>query len=596
MTGQTTAVPESADASTAEAAPKWRGPRTPRKPWPETLRRAGRAAVSRRSHLWPLLIVVVTILVVWARPALGDFAHLRLSNPGDSESFTFSLAWNIHALTSFQNPFFTPNLYAPNGLDLGNAITVPSVSLLVAPVTMLFGATAGFNTAFLLAIFLGSWSVYLLARSLFPSVVGATIAGILMIVNPYFVGHALGHLNLMWIFGLPMIVYLVVKFVERRLNGWWLLALTAVVIAFTAGASTELVVTQAVFGVLALLVALLFSTKDLRGRLLRATAWVAGGGAAGAILAIPVILAALLSGVPATPANPPSLYSSDLTNVVAPTMLVRFGESSFQSLTQTWLSNDAERTAFLSIPLLLLISLLLPRLRGRLPLGIAAFGGIAFIASLGPVLTIAGKQTIPLPWRLAEFVPGLDHALPGRFSTFVFTAVLLLIAYAWYRKRLPRLVTGVAVALTAVLMVPNLHVLGFPAVAKDPAFVTSGRLARTISPGDNVLVLPAGQWGPGMRWMTETDFEFDMPTGNGGGAIKPKALDDPVGMALWERDQTFDYKRRLPEWLHRNGVDLIIVPTTEPKWNAIVEETLGRSVRSTGGVWVYRPDPSSTTW
>lgn len=569
---------------------------TPRRSLRDRAAAAGRAAVSKRSHLWPLLVIVALILIVWARPVLGDFAHLRLSNSGDSESFTFSLAWNVHALTTFQNPFFTPNLYAPSGLDLGNAITVPSVSVLVAPVTLLFGSTAGFNTAFLLAIFLGSWSVYLLARALFGSVIGAGIAGALMVVNPYFVGHALGHLNMLWIFGLPLIAYLVVKAVQGRLRGWWLLALTAVIIAFTAGASTELVVTQVVFGILALVVALVFAQKELRLRLLRATAWVAGGGLAGAVLALPIIIAALVSGVPSAPANPPSLYSSDLTNTVAPTELVRFGHSFFAGLTQGWLGNNAENTAYLGIPLLLFLAVLATQLRGRLALGIATFGGLAFVASLGPILAIAGKQTIPLPWAIAELVPGLDHALPGRFSTFVFVAVLLLIAYAWTRVRLPRVVTGIVVLLTFLLMVPNLGKLSFPTLAQDPPFVTSGRLARTITAGDNVLVLPAGQWGPGMRWMSETGFEFDMPTGNGGGAIKPKALDDPVGAALWERKFDFDYRDALPAWLKRNGVDLIIVPTTEPGWNTVVEESLGRSVRPTGGVWVYRPDPASGTW
>jgi hypothetical protein len=554
-------------------------------------RGAARATVARRSHLWPLLFLIAAVLIVWALPVLGDFAHLRLSNPGDSESFTFSLAWNIHAITSFQNPFFTPNLYAPNGLDLGNAITVPSVSLLVAPVTMLFGATAGFNVAFLLSIFFASWSVYLLARALFGSVIGASIAALLMVVNPYFAGHALGHLNLMWIFGLPLLAYLFVKSVTGRLPLGWLIAITALIIAFTAGASTELVVTQAVFGVIAIAVALCFAAPDLRARIMRSTAWLAIGAVVGGLLSLPIVIAAVVSGVPAAPGNPPALYASDLTNTIAPTNLVRWGEGPFQTLPPMWLGNGAENTAFLGIPMLIFLAVLAYRVRGRLALGLVTFATIAFIASLGPLLTIAGKQTIPLPWAITAFIPGLDHALPGRFSTFVFETILMLIAYAWSQARLPRIVTAIAVGLTLVLMVPSTAAMAFPTPAKDPAFVTSGRLARTLHSGDNVLVLPAGQWGPGMRWQTELGFDFDMPTGNGGGAIRPKALDDPVGNALWQTDLDFDYPSKLPPWLERNKVDLIIVPTDSPQWNDVVEKALGRSVKQTGGVWVYHPDP-----
>ncbi|MDQ1587905.1 MAG: hypothetical protein QOJ77_1070, partial [Microbacteriaceae bacterium] len=384
--------------------------------------------------------------------------------------------------------------------------------------------------------------------------------------------------------------YLFVKTVTGRLPIGWMITLTALVIAFTAGASTELVVTQVVFGVLAIAVALLFATKALRARVLRSTLWLGIGAAAGGVLSLPVVIAALVAGVPSAPGNPPALYASDLTNTIAPTQLVRWGESFFSSLPPTWLGNDAENTAFLGIPLLLFLAVLSHRTRGRLALGVATFGALAFIASLGPLLTIAGKQTIPLPWAITAFIPGLDHALPGRFSTFVFVAILLLVAYAWSQVRLPRVVTAIAVACTVVLMVPNTAAMLFPTVAKDPAFVTSGRLARTIRPGDNVLVLPAGQWGPGMRWETELNFDFDMPTGNGGGAIRPKALDDPVGMALWVQNLDFDYAAELPAWLKRNKVDLIIVPTDQPAWNTVIEKTLGRSVKQTGGVWVYRPN------
>ena len=37
-------------------------------------------------------IIAITVVLVWALPAFPDFAHLRLSNPGDSESFAYYLS------------------------------------------------------------------------------------------------------------------------------------------------------------------------------------------------------------------------------------------------------------------------------------------------------------------------------------------------------------------------------------------------------------------------------------------------------------------------------------------------------------------------
>jgi hypothetical protein len=560
-------------AEQAPARPRWGGAR--------------RRLLGREGHLWPLAVLAGLTTAVWSWPVLRDFDSLRLSNPGDSESFAFYLSWNVHALTHGLDPFFTPNLYAPDGLDLGNAISIPSVSILVAPVTAAFGGTAGYNAAFLLAIFFGGAAVYLLARELFGSVVGATLAGALTVVSPYFTGHALGHLNLMWVFGLPFLAYLVVRYVRERLRRRWLVVLVALTVAFTIGASTELFVTEFGFAVLALVVGLVFATSAVRGRLLGSLPWLALGGFLGVVLASPVILAGLRSGIPETVANPPALYPTDLTNVVAPTGLTLFGDSFFKGLRAHWLGNEAENTAYVPVTMLIVVVAVLYLSRRRTTAGIATFAGITFLLSLGPMLTIAGAQTVPLPWGLAEHLPGLNHALPSRFSAFVFMALALLVAHGWSARLIPRWFIAGAVALSCVLTLPNLPVMMFGVDASVPAFVTNGDLAGELHHGENVLILPAGQWGPGMRWMDELDFSFDMPTGNGGGARAPKMLQEPIGHALFFQDLGYDYQRELLPYLHRVGVDTVIVDGRHAEWKAVMDRVLPGRAEADDGAWVY---------
>ena len=485
-----------------------------------------------------------------------------------------------------------PNLYAPQGLDLGNGISLPSISILVAPISALWGGTAAYNVAFLLSIFLASAFLYLLAREIVPSTLGPLLAAELLVVSPYFAGHALGHLNLMWVFGLPFIGYLVARFVNGRLSKTWLVVWVALALAVTAGASTELAVTESIFFVVAILCTLIFANTRVRRAVLRALPWTALGAGLGAVLALPVVFAALAAGIPSSPGNPPADYSSDLTNVFVPTQLVQFGESRFSAIWPLWMGNPAENTAYIPASLLLFVLAYGWITRGRLSAALGTFALVALIFSFGPSLAIAGRHTIPLPWRLALDVPGLDHALPGRFSAFVFMAVLLMVAHAWSiaRSKLARISIGIVVLVSFVLLIPNLKVMQFPVDARDPSFVTSGQLARTIKPGENVLVLPAGQWGPGMRWEDDLDFSFSMPTGNGGGATPPPELKSPIGWALFSRTLDFPYAKQLPNYLKKYDVSTIIVDGRYPEWNSVVESALGRSAKKVGGVWVYHLD------
>jgi hypothetical protein len=287
-------------------------------------------------------------------------------------------------------------------------------------------------------------------------------------------------------------------------------------------------------------------------------------------------------------ANPAEFYPSDLTNVVAPGRPTWIGDSFFQALRALWRGNDAENTAYLPLTMLvLLVAVVLVR-RTRVTAALAVFAGIAFVLSLGPWLTVAGVPTVPMPWAVAGKIPGLDHALPSRFSAFVFMALAVLVAQAWTAPALRRWFAPAAALASCVLLLPNLPAMPFPVDASIAGYVTSGRLEEAIDPGENVLVLPVGQWGPGMRWMDELDFGFTMPSGNGGGAELPPQLQEPLGVALYTRDLAYDYRSELPPFLAEVGVDTVIVDDGHPEWKAVMDRVLSVRAETEDGAWVYR--------
>lgn len=548
-------------------------------------RRHRRQAGAHWAHARPVAFLALFVLGFWGWPVVTGFDSLRLANGGDSVSFEFYLGWNVHAVLNGENPFFTPNMYAPGGLDLGNAISVPAVSLVLAPVTLLVGATAAYNVGVLLAVLLAAVSTYLLSRELTDHTTGSVAAGVLMAVNPYFTGHALSHFNLLWIFGLPAISYLFVRHLRGRLRAGWFVVWTAVIVSFTFGASTELVVTQVVFGAVAMVVALVVA-RDHRRPLLVSATWLTAGGTLGAISAIPVIAASLGAGVPSSPANPPALYSTDLLNVVTPTRLFLLGGQQTASWTDDWLGNDAENTAYIPFVLILLAAAMLLRRRTRLVWGLAVFAVIALVFSFGPSLVVDGTPVAWMPWRLTGSVPGLDHALPARFSTFAFLALVVLIAAGWPRGARAAGIAVGAVAVSAVLLIPDFQVASIPVPGADQTFIESGAYREVVGRDEVALVMPGGQAGPGLSWMVESDFYFRVPTGNGGGATAPADLSTPIGLALYQQDTTSDYDG-LRSWARERDVSVVLVPEQNRFYTGVATRSFGPSDRTVAGVQVW---------
>jgi hypothetical protein len=193
-----------------------------------------------------------------------------------------------------------------------------------------------------------------------------------------------------------------------------------------------------------------------------------------------------------------------------------------------------------------------------------------------------------MPWSALDNVPTLNHVLPGRFTAFTFFALLVITGYAWARKVVPRGYIAIAVTTSAALLWPSYARADIPMSTADPGYVTSGQLGRDVGTGQNVLVLPAGIFGPTLRWMSESNFSFRTPIGISGGAALPSELSDPVVKALSDRTMDYPYETDLAPYLTRVGVHTIVVPAGETQWRAIVERSLRVQGEDKGGVVLYR--------
>jgi hypothetical protein len=84
----------------------------------------------------------------------------------DPEIFVWSFAWWQHALGAGENPFVSHAVYAPDGINLAWATSVPGLAIPFAPLTLLAGPVASYNLAALLLPAVAAWTAFLLCRHL----------------------------------------------------------------------------------------------------------------------------------------------------------------------------------------------------------------------------------------------------------------------------------------------------------------------------------------------------------------------------------------------------------------------------------------------
>ncbi len=180
------------------------------------------------------------------------------------------------------------------------------------------------------------------------------------------------------------------------------------------------------------------------------------------------------------------------------------------------------------------------------------------VASLGPVLHIAGRESIGLPAALLAHLPLIDKALPGRFMAFAFLDLALLIAL--YLSTPPH---GMRKSILAILcigsLIPNLGGRWWISKADIPSFFAHGSFRRYLRKDEITLILPYGRHDRNsMLWQTQTGMYYRM-VGGSLGRTTAEFWGWPAGRALYNGEPSFDFAAQLKFFLGAHHVETIIV-------------------------------------
>jgi len=459
-------------------------------------------------------------------PALVQSGNRYVGYGYDPQIFIWSFAWWPHAVLDGQNPIVTHAVWAPVGLNLTWTTTVPGIALLFAPLTFLAGPTVSYDVAAVLVTALAAWTAYLLCRYLtrafWPSLFGGYVFGF----SSYVLAQdGRGHLHLSAVFLVPLVPLAVLRFLDGRSSRRRLAVELGVLYAFQLLFSTEVAFTLAVALAVGLVVA--YALVPSRRERLRAAALpVAGAVVVTAVLTAP-FLYYLATGFQSQLTNADA-FVADLANYVVPTRITAIGGGWFEGLTARFPGNPSEQDAYLGIPLLVIVALFgVERFRSSGGRFVLACLAIAFLASLGPHLTVGGRSVVWAPWSLVRKLPVFENVFTTRLPVYVSLAAAVVGAL-WMAGRPGGALRWLLPALAVLALVPDPVRGGFAGPYDVPDFFTSSIYRDCLDRGERVVPFPY-RGGFTLLWQPHTGFRWNLAGGDLGPAI-PSQFETPLSV------------------------------------------------------------------
>jgi len=528
--------------------------------WPSPASADGTLASPVRSgRTWKTMAVIAIYLAI----AFLLFEKVWSTNPntfiqagGDQYNFTWFLGWVAWAITHFHNPLFSNYVNYPYGVNLVTNAGVVGLGTLFAPITLLSGPIASFNTVETLALAGSAISGYFFALRFVKWRPAAFFAGLLFGFSPYEIGQSAGHINLTFLVLPPLILLMLHEIVIRqRWSAWSGGLVMGLLVVGQFFISTEILFDTILIGAVGVLTVLIIGHRSLMIRFAHAMiALVWSAAIAVILLAYPLWFALRGPGHISGPIQlVPQAYRADLAGLVVPDSRMLFAPHHLALIANNFANSSTENGSYLGIVLVVALGVGTLLLWKSNVIKVAVISGaIAFILSLGNGLVIksapsASDSGFPLPERLIAKLPLLDNAIPARFAmlTVLFSALVLAVMVTRIHDGLAPWVAGkangigrvavaqgVPVLFAAACLVPLIPASFSPSISASgtPSFFTSRQL-DTIPSGAGVLVYPysSSLYPNPTMWQAVGQFHFRQP---GGTMLVPNGTNSQIAFSF----------------------------------------------------------------
>jgi hypothetical protein len=529
----------------------------------------------------------VIYLLVWlltsARTLVEHLSRAQLDQKSQDPNFyVWSMRWWPYAIGHGLDPLFTHEIAAPAGHSLAWVTTAPPVALLISPLTLIAGPVVALNVLVAIALPLAAWAAFVLCRRLtgqfWPALVGGAVFGF----SAYEVNHgAAGQLNLTFSLLLPVLAYLVILWRDGSISTRAFVILAGLAMAVQFYVFIETFADLTAILAVSLLVGFAIAGRDRRPEILRLARACGLAYVIAAVLVLPYLAFVLSAKAPKLTAN----TSLDLASLVIPRQQRTFGIAWLHQLARGPVHTSA--AGYVGVPLLVLVVVLAVTCwSSRIVRFLTCMLAFIVVAAFGPALYVDGKDVTGLPWAALWRLPILRNAYPSRLMVFAY--LVLAVATALYlagpARRVPWARWSLALLVIAfiALDVPTLSIAPRSSV---PAFISSGKYHRQLSPGEIVAVV-SNVGNAGMLWQAQSDFYMRIVGGyiNQGlthGSDLPAQVQDlesgtPASVAQFE------------QYVRTDHVGAILVDVHhKPGWAGIFHR-IGLNGHRIGNVLVYQ--------
>jgi hypothetical protein len=435
----------------------------------------------------PAAVVLYLALALWVTCRLWRHTSaLALASGGsDVRFFEWTLIHATRIFTHGENPLFTTQMNAPNGVNLMANTGLLGLTVPLVPVTVLFGPAVAFTVMLTGGLTATAWAWYhVLSRHIVGYWPAALVGGLFAGFAPGIVSQVNGHPNLVNQFLIPFIVWRAISLRTAR-DG----VVLGLLVTWQAFLNEELLLMTALAVAVFVAAYAVFRPAEVHARMrpFLAGLWPALL-TAGVLLAYPLWFQYF---GPQSYRGLPDYVLGKGTNLRAfaafsQLSLVRHGAS------HSSYGGPPEENTFFGAPLLFVVGLIVVWLWRRVAVrALAAVALVFALLSLGRTVVIGDRTVLHHgPMSLLGKLPLFNSVVPTRFGLALIPVIAILLAFSVRAAETAsdvRLRYGwVPVLIAALLPIAPTPVLVTRAVTV-PAFFTSGQWRQYLRDDQSVL-------------------------------------------------------------------------------------------------------------
>jgi hypothetical protein len=381
-------------------------------------------SLSKVNYLILLLYAILSI--VFTYPVA--FSINKIPGSGDAFWFLWDF-WSFKkAVISLSNPYYTTDIFYPNGVSLAFSEVSPLNAIISIPLQHLFGLIAAYNIIWILTFILSGFGTYLLVKYLTNNTKAAFLSGLIFMFCPYHFAHALGHMNLAATEWIPFYVLFLIKMTRENKRTNVLYA--AFFLVLTAMTSDYYLVYMFSFTLLYIIYYWLVDKSLINKDFLKNFLIMITGVVVGFSPFLYIMLKEmLLTGSNYIYEGGFEDFSADLMAFFTPTIFHPIFKDLVSPINSHFSGGGVESTVFAGYTVLFLSIIAILKIKTKEIKFWALSAIIFFILCLGPTLQVFGVTVfnIPLPYQILMHIPFFSMArAPGRWDVLVMLSLAIL--------------------------------------------------------------------------------------------------------------------------------------------------------------------------